>query len=147
MSPSEKQHRFRVALAFALVYVLGVGTYLGMRVAVEHISPYVMGSVRFLTSGTLMLAWCALSGRKIKITGHDAVRLITVGVLLISLANIGVAWAEKYVSSGLPALVVSLVPIWVALMEAFVFRTRPSPTLVLLGFALSITVMALLLSP
>jgi len=147
MSPSEKQHRFRVALAFALVYVLWGGTYLGMRVAVEHIPPYVMGAARFLISGPLMLAWCAISGRKIKITGHDAVRLITVGVLLLSVANMGVAWAEEYVSSGLAALVVAIVPIWVAIMEAFVFRTRRLPMMGLLGLALGIAGMVVLLWP
>src|SRR5258707_2585316 len=109
MSLLEKQHRFRVALAFALVYVLWGGTYLAMRVAVEHIPPYVLGSVRFLIAGASMLAWCALSGRKIKINRHDLPRLLTVGVLLLSVANMGVVWAEEYVSSGLTALIVAAV--------------------------------------
>ena len=51
-----KQHRFHVALAFALVYVLWGSTYLAMRVAVEHIQPFVMGGVRYLVAGPLMLA-------------------------------------------------------------------------------------------
>src|SRR5262249_62201428 len=96
-----KQHRTRIFISFALVYVLWGSTYLAMRVAVRDFPPYVVGSVRFLISGPIMLAWCALAGKKISITKQDFWRLLTVGVLLLSLANIAVLWAEEYVPSGL----------------------------------------------
>ncbi|HET6841391.1 MAG TPA: EamA family transporter [Candidatus Angelobacter sp.] len=147
MAYSEKQHRFRVALAFALVYVLWGGTYLAMRVAVVELPPYVIGSVRFLIAGISMLVWCMLSGRKIMPSRQDLVRLLVVGVLLLSLANMGVLWAEKYVSSGLAALVVAVVPIWVAVLEAQVFHTRRLPLAGTLGLALGIVGMAVLLWP
>ncbi len=147
MSPLEKQHRFRVALAFALVYVLWGGTYLAMRVAVEHIPPYVMGATRFLIAGSSMLAWCALSGRKVRLTRRDMLRLSMVGVLMLSVANMGVAWSEEYVSSGLAALIVAVVPLWVAIMEAWVFRTRRLSLMGLLGLALGIGGMLVLLWP
>src|SRR5258708_187642 len=147
MAPSEKQHRVQLIVAFALVYVLWGGTDLAMRVAVEHIPPYVLGSVRFLMAGASMLAWCTLSGRKVKINRRDIVRLATVGVLLLSVANMGVVWAEEYVSSGLTALIVAAVPIWVAILEAWVFRTRRLPLLGLLGLALRIVGMMVLIWP
>ena len=136
-----------MALAFALVYVLWGGTYLAMRVAVEHIPPYVMGAMRFLIAGPTMLAWCALSGRKVRINRQDLLRLATVGVLLLSVANMGVAWSEEYVSSGLAALIVAVVPLWVAIMEAWVFRTRRMSLTGLLGLALGIVGMLVLLWP
>src|SRR5262249_26610284 len=107
-----KQHRLRVLISFALVYVLWGGTYLAMRVAVREIPPYVIGSVRYIISGLVMLAWCALTGKKVRITRQDFVRLLTIGVLLLSLANVGVMWAEKYVPSGLAALIVAFWRIW-----------------------------------
>src|SRR5215471_12692179 len=96
---SENRHPFKVSTAFALVYVLWGATYLAMRVVVEHIPPYVMGAVRFGVAGPLMLAWCALAGKKVRITRQDAPRLLAVGVLLLSIANMGVGGAEEYVPS------------------------------------------------
>src|SRR5215472_18730037 len=93
MTPFEhKQHGFRVALSFGLVYVLWGSTYLAMRVAVATVPPYAVGSVRYIISGLLMLAWCALTGRKIRISRSDFVRLLAIGVLLLSIANVGVLW-------------------------------------------------------
>ena len=142
-----KQHRLRVVISFALVYVLWGGTYLAMRVAVREIPPYVIGSVRYIISGLVMLAWCGLSGKSIRITRRDFVRLLTIGVLLLSLANIGVMWAEVYVPSGLTALIVASVPIWVAVLEAWVFRVGGMPARGAIGLGLGIAGMGLLLWP
>src|SRR5262249_38895840 len=65
MTALERQHRFRVALCFALVYVFWGSTYLAIRVAVQHVPPFAVGSVRYLASGLLMLLWCAFTGKKI----------------------------------------------------------------------------------
>ncbi|HMF90556.1 MAG TPA: EamA family transporter, partial [Candidatus Angelobacter sp.] len=133
-----KQQRLRILISFALVYVLWGGTYLAMRVAVREIPPYVIGSVRYIISGLVMLAWCALAGKKISITRQDFFRLLTIGVLLLSLANIGVMWAEVYVPSGLAALIVAFVPIWVAVLEAWVFRVGGMPARGAIGLGLGI---------
>jgi len=145
--PPEQHRQFQVATAFALVYVLWGATYLAMRVAVEHIPAYVMGAVRFSIAGPLMLAYCALRGKKVSITRQDAPRLFAVGVLLLSIANMGVAGAEEYVPSGLTALIVAIVPIWVAVIEAWVFRSRRLSAMGLSGLALGILGMLVLLWP
>src|SRR5262249_34124452 len=116
------QHKFRVMLAFALVYLFWGSTYLAMLVAVRDLPPYVVGTVRYRTAGPFMLAVCVLIGRKILLNLHDFVRLLTVGVLLLSIANVCVLWAEEYVPSGLTALIVALVPVFVVALEAWVFR-------------------------
>lgn len=148
MTPIEhQQHRFRVALSFGLVYVLWGSTYLAMRVAVSTVPPYAVGSVRYVIAGLLMLLWCALTGRKLRITRYDFVRLLAIGILLLSIANIGVLWAEEYVSSGLAALIVAIVPIWVVVLETSVFRAGKMPARGLLGLALGIGGMLILLWP
>jgi drug/metabolite transporter (DMT)-like permease len=146
-STFSSQHRFRVVLSFALVYVLWGSTYLGMRVAVGQIPPYVVGSARFLISGTLLLAWCALTGKQIRLNRLDFFRLLTIGVLLLSVSNIAVMWAEEYVPSGLAALVVALVPIFVVALEAWVFRVGRMPARGLAGLALGIAGLLTLLWP
>lgn len=147
MTQAEQQQRSRIIVAFALLYVLWGSTYLAMRVIVRDLPPYVAGAVRYLVSGPLMLAALALMGRKVRISLQDFRRLLVIGVLLLSLGNIGVLWGEKYVSSGLASLVVALVPIWVVMIEAWVFRSGRITAKGLFGLALGIVGLLVLLWP
>ncbi|HLW54904.1 MAG TPA: EamA family transporter [Candidatus Angelobacter sp.] len=141
------QHKFRVMLAFSLVYLFWGSTYLAMRVAVRQIPPYAVGGARYMIAGPLMLAVLALSGRKIRLDLHDFARLLTLGVLLLSISNIAVLWAEEYVPSGLTALIVALVPIFVVALEAWVFRVGRMPVRGLCGLALGLIGVLVLLWP
>src|SRR5258706_3685784 len=107
MTAAQKQHRFRVALCFALVYVFWGSTYLAIKIAVEHIPPAMMGASRFLISGPLMLALCALTGRTIKVSRHDFLRVAAIGLLLLTGGNVPLAGTGKDVDSGVWALVVA----------------------------------------
>jgi drug/metabolite transporter (DMT)-like permease len=147
MSPQERQHRLRVVIAFALVYVFWGSTYLAIRVAVEHIPPAMLGGTRFLAAGALMLAYCWLTGRPIAITRREAVALFTIGVLLLSGGNVLLAYSEIYVPSGLAALIVAVVPIWVALIEGFLLRGDRLHGRGWLGLFLGISGLAVLLWP
>jgi drug/metabolite transporter (DMT)-like permease len=147
MTSYEKQQRLRVMIAFGMVYVLWGSTYLGMRIAVKDMPPYVVGGLRYLVSGPIMLAACALMGRKIRINRSDFARLLVISILLLSLGNIGVLWAEEYVSSGLAALIVALVPIWVVMIEAWIFRAGRMTSKGLVGLALGIVGLLVLLWP
>ncbi len=147
MATETKSQSLRIALAFGLVYVLWGSTYLAMRIVVQHVPPAVMGATRFLISGTLMLGWCLASGRKIAITRKDLVRLAAIGILLLVTGNVGVAWGEKYVASGLAALVVAVVPLWVALIEMIILKTERLAPRGLAGLALGIVGLVILLWP
>src|SRR5207248_4413012 len=122
MTPRERQHRFRIAVSFLLVYFFWGSTYLAIRIAVEHLPAATLGAVRFLIAGAVMLAYCALSGRKISLSWADAGKLLLIGVLLLTGGNVLLAYSEKYVPSGLAALIVAIVPLWVALIEGFVLK-------------------------
>src|SRR2546423_8816983 len=107
MTAAKKQQHFRIALCFALVYVCWGSTYLAIKIAVEHIPPAMMGASRFLISGPLMLALCALTGRTIKVSKHDFLRVAVIGILLLTGGNVLLAWSETYVDSGLAPLIVA----------------------------------------
>src|SRR5512142_1107177 len=112
MTPAERQHRLHVILAFGLVYVFWGSTYLAIRLAVEAVPPALMAGTRFLIAGPLMLAYCALSGRRVRLTREETARLAIIGVLLLTVSNATLAWAEQWVPTGLAALIVSITPIW-----------------------------------
>jgi drug/metabolite transporter (DMT)-like permease len=100
-----------------------------------------------MVAGLLMLLGCAVTGRKVRINRHDFIRLLAIAILLLSIANVSVLWAEEYVPSGLAALVVAIVPIWVVVLETWIFRVGRMPARGLMGLALGIIGMVMLLWP
>jgi drug/metabolite transporter (DMT)-like permease len=108
--------RSRVIAAFVAVYVVWGSTYLAIRYAVETMPPFLMVGARFLVSGVILYAWSRARGepRPTKAQWRDA--LVT-GVLLLCCGNGAVAWAEQRVPSGLAALLVAIVPLWMVLVE------------------------------
>lgn len=147
MTPLLKQHRVRLIIAFAMLYVLWGSTFLAIAVAVKHMPPTVMGAVRFLASGGIMLLWCLATGRKIMVEPKELLRLGVIGVLLLTGGNVVVGWSEKYVPSGLAALLLAVTPIWVAIIEAWILKSDRLSRRGMLGLALGTIGLAILLWP
>ncbi len=147
MTAAERRHRFRVAFAFGLVYVFWGSTYLGIRIAVEHFGPMLLTGIRFLIAGVVMLAVCALTGRGIRVTRGQLIRHGVVGILLLSIANAVLSWAEQYVRTGLASLIVSSVPIWFLVIDTWVLRGDRLSRRGLFGLGLGIVGIIVLLWP
>lgn len=77
----------------------------------------MMCATRFLISGPLMMAWCAVFGHPLRIRAGEALRLALIGILLLSGGNAMVAWSEQFTPTGTSALIVASVPIWVMVIE------------------------------
>jgi drug/metabolite transporter (DMT)-like permease len=147
MTAAERQFRFRVALAFGLVYVFWGSTYLGIRIAIEHIPPELMTGVRFPVAGIIMLAACALTGRCVAITGREFLRQGIIGALLLSVANVTLAWAEQYIRTGLASLLVASIPIWFLVLDTWILRGERLAPRGLVGLALGLVGTVVLLWP
>jgi drug/metabolite transporter (DMT)-like permease len=142
-----EQHRWRVIVAFLLVYVFWGSTYLGIGIAVKYVPPYLMTGVRFLIAGVLMLLYCWKTGRGIRVNLPQLARLAVIGCLLLSVGNVVLAWAEEVVPTGLAALIVAVTPLWFLVIDSFVFRgDRPSGK-GYAGLTLGIVGIAILLWP
>ena len=110
---------WRVVLAFGLVYLFWGSTYLGIDIAVQTIPPALMCGVRFLIAGIVMLAVCALTGRKIWYSPKQLALASVVGLLLLMGGNLTLSYAELTVSSGLAALIIAITPIWFMLLDSW----------------------------
>jgi drug/metabolite transporter (DMT)-like permease len=110
--------RWKVILAFGLVYFFWGSTYLGIGIAVEHLPPALMCATRFSIAGILMLAWCGLSGRAIRYPMRDLAHMAAVGILLLMGGNLTLSYAERVVPTGLAALLVAIVPLWFMLLDS-----------------------------
>ena len=106
-----------VLLAFGSVYLFWGSTYGAIHVAGEHLPVPVVSATRSLISATLILLICLLSGKSLRVPKGEAWKLILVGLLFMSGNNMLLTWGEKLVPSGFASLVVSTLPIQVALIE------------------------------
>ncbi|MEO8294828.1 MAG: EamA family transporter [Gemmatimonadota bacterium] len=108
--------RWQLVLAFASVYIIWGSTYLAIRFAIATIPPLLMAGVRFLIAGIILYIWSRARGAPKPERIHWRSATIVGGLLLLG-GNGAVVWAEQRVPSGLTALVVAIVPVWIALME------------------------------
>lgn len=108
--------KLRIALGFAAIYLIWGSTYLAIRFVVEELPPFLMAGVRFLVGGTLFYGW-ALIRRAEKPTLAQWRSAAIIGTLLLLGGNGLVSWAEKTVPSGLTALLIAMVALWVVLFD------------------------------
>lgn len=115
-----------IILAFAGIYLIWGSTYLGILFAIQSIPPLLMAGARFLLAGIILYAVARISGapRSRPIEWRSA---LIVGACLLLGGNGGVTLSEQYVPSGLAALLVATVPIYIALLSwLFGMAKRPS---------------------
>src|ERR1700726_5013293 len=118
MSQAQRPSRWMVILAFGLVYLFWGSTYLGIDIAVQSIPPALMCAVRFSIAGVVMLAACALTGRKVWYSPKQIALAAVVGLLLLMGGNLTLSWAELVVPSGLAALIIAITPLWFLVLDS-----------------------------
>jgi drug/metabolite transporter (DMT)-like permease len=142
--PASHPRTAQVLLAFATLYVVWGSTYFAIRVAVASWPPLLMASVRFATAGTILYAIQRRRGVPAPDRRQWGAAAI-VGLLLLGMGNGAVSWSEQWVPSGITALIVASVPLWMTLLP-WVTRRGPAPRpAVLAGVAVGLTGVAVLL--
>ena len=133
-----------VALALATIYLVWGSTYLAIRVTDRTMPPLLMSSVRFLIAGVALYAFASRGRARPTLREWRAAAIVGAALLLIG--NGGVAWAETRLESGLAALIVAIVPLWVALMDRAFFGRRLSAAAIA-GLVVGFAGVALLVRP
>ena len=135
-----------IIAAFAAIYLIWGSTYLGILFAIESIPPMLMSGSRYLLAGLIMYAMARMQGAPRSGWGDWRTAAI-IGAALLLGGNGGVTIAEQWVPSGLAAVVVATVPIYMVLL-GWLMKTGPRPTyLIWLGLAGGFAGVALLLAP
>jgi drug/metabolite transporter (DMT)-like permease len=122
-----------------VLYVVWGSTYLGMKVAIDTIPPFVMGFLRFVPAGVLLAGAILIRERRslhrpTRIELRDAA---IVGVMLLVGGTGLVAWGEQTVQSGIAALLIGLTPMWLAVFGRLLFADRV-PGLAAMGIAVGL---------
>ena len=131
-----------------VLYLVWGSTYLGIKVAVETVPPFVMGFIRFVPAGILLAGVVALRNRRtIQRPGRRALAdTLIVGALLL-MGGMGlVAWAEQTIPSGIAALLIALMPMWLAIF-GLVFLGERLPRAGVIGIAVGVVGVAILAWP
>jgi drug/metabolite transporter (DMT)-like permease len=121
--------------ALAAVYVLWGSTYLAIDLAVETLPEFLMLAVRFAVAGAILYALSSRRAERPRLVHWRSA--LAVGGALLLLGNGGVAYAVQHVDTGVVALIVGSVPLWMALLDRIVYGRRLAPAAVaglLLGF-------------
>jgi drug/metabolite transporter (DMT)-like permease len=116
--------KFRIAVAMLAIYLVWGSTYLAIRFAVETIPPFIMAGTRYLLPGLLLMVWRRLAGDPAP-TRRQWLAGAIVGLFLLLGGNGLVSWAEQRVESGIAALIIGTVPIWMVIFDAVLTRIRP----------------------
>jgi drug/metabolite transporter (DMT)-like permease len=132
--------------AFFAVFFIWGSTYLAIRFAIESIPPLLMAGLRFLIAGVILFLISRIYNKeKIKLIHLRSAFII--GCLLLLGGNGGVVWAEQSVPSGVTALLISTVPIWVALITWIMPKGNKPSSKNIIGVILGFAGLFFLISP
>jgi drug/metabolite transporter (DMT)-like permease len=104
-------------IAFAAVCVFWGTTYLGIKVALETVPPFLLGGMRFTLAGSVLAV-------ALRLLGHEwpdwrrAPTFFLIGLAMLGFGNGGVVWAEQFMASGLVAVLVASTPFWMVGIES-----------------------------
>jgi drug/metabolite transporter (DMT)-like permease len=135
-----------VVVALLIVYVVWGSTYLGIALAIETLPPLLMAGARFLVAGALLYV---VARRLTPGAAADRRQWLAAGVtglLMLGVGNGGVSWAEQRVPSGIAALVIATIPLWIVVLDRLAFGARLSGRAAV-GVAIGFAGTALLIDP
>src|SRR5271154_718299 len=114
---------WKTLLAFSIIYFVWGSTFLAIRVGVREVPPLLFASMRFFTAGFVLFTWMRLKG-----TPSPTIRewlAILVPAVCIFVVDYGLLfWAEQRVPSGIAAVMLATIPVFMALSEIIVLRTQ-----------------------
>jgi drug/metabolite transporter (DMT)-like permease len=156
MQPNAPQQGspFSIAVNLGIVYLIWGSTYLAIRVMVETVPPFLGAGSRYLVAGLLMLAFLRIRAGLSRVPGARVERVTwrewrsaaIVGGLLLLGGNGFVVMSEQRIDSGVAAVLIAAVPIWMNLIDAILRRRRPS-ALAMGGVAAGFLGVLVLLAP
>jgi drug/metabolite transporter (DMT)-like permease len=114
--------------AYAVVSLVWGSTYLAIRVGVQHMPPALFGGIRFTTAGVILLILALALGRRLPRRPVDWARSAVVGIMLLTIGNGMVIWAEQYIESGAAAILVVTGALWMAMLDAVIPGSEARPT-------------------
>lgn len=139
--------RARIALGLLTIYVVWGSTFAAVAIAVRDLPPLVAMGLRHVTAGTILLGWSARRPGALREIGRRQLLAATLfGGMLFLGSHGALAWAQQTVPSGVAALLIASIPLWMATLDRVVFGKRLHP-LAYAGLLSGFAGIALLVDP
>lgn len=138
--------KIRIWIPLLAIYLIWGSTYLAIRFAIETIPPFLMAALRFLIPGIFLYFWRRAAGDP-KPTRLEWKSTIIIGLLLLVGGNGLVTWAEQFIPSGVAALIIGSVPLWIILINFIKPEGRHLDKFVVIGVILGFLGILLLIGP
>lgn len=123
MHNSQPQSRWKVWLAFAIIYFVWGSTFLAIRVGVREMPPFLMAGLRFVVAGGALYLWTAFRGEA-SVTAREWVSAALLSILIFVFDYGLLFWAERRVPSGIAAVMMATIPAFMAISEIALLRTQ-----------------------
>lgn len=133
-------------LAFAVIYFVWGSTFLAIRVGVQEVPPLIFAALRFLTAGLVLYGWMIAHGEPSP-SAREWLSAFLLGVLIFVLDYGMLFWAEQRVPSGIAAVMMATIPVFMALSEIVFLRTQRLTLRLSLALLVGIAGVAVLMSP
>jgi drug/metabolite transporter (DMT)-like permease len=123
METTAKPAAWKVLLAFGIIYFVWGSTFLAIRIGVREVPPFLLAGIRFLVAGFFLYGWMRLKGTPSpNLREWSAASFLAV---LIFVLDYGLLfWAERRVPSGIAAVMMATIPVFMALSEILLLRTQ-----------------------
>ncbi len=124
-----------IVFAYAVVYVVWGSTFFFIEKALHAFPPFVLGSIRFIIAGTLLMGYCYLKGYTlfIKKAVKDAA---LVGFLLLFVDMAAIIWSEQFISSAIVSILSAATAIWFIILDKPKWKENFSSVTTILGLIL-----------
>src|SRR6267142_1461798 len=123
METNTPRPMWKTLLAFAIIYFVWGSTYLAIRVGVREVPPFLLAAMRFLTAGLLLYGWMIARGEPSP-TGRQWTSASLLAILIFVLDYGLLFWAEQRVPSGVAAVMMATIPVFIAFAEILLLRTQ-----------------------
>ncbi|PWT99416.1 MAG: drug/metabolite exporter YedA [Terriglobia bacterium] len=123
MEDTPYRRTWKTLLAFAIIYFVWGSTFLAIRVGVREVPPFLLAALRFLAAGGVMYGWLLARGERSP-TARQWMSIFVLAILIFVLDYGMVFWAEQWVPSGLTAVMMATIPVFLALSEITLLRTQ-----------------------
>jgi drug/metabolite transporter (DMT)-like permease len=114
---------WKILFAFSMIYFVWGSTFLAIRVGVHEVPPFLLAAMRFFTAGLVMYAWLRLRGTPAP-NRREWIAAAALGGLIFVVDYGCLFWAEQRVPSGIAAVVLATIPVFITLMEIVFLRTQ-----------------------
>ena len=123
MESPTRRTTWKTLLAFAIIYLVWGSTYLAIRIGVREVPPFLLAAIRFLIAGLVLYGWMTARGER-QPTGREWASASLLAIMFFVLDYGLLFWAEQRVPSGIAAVMMATIPVFIALAEIILLRTQ-----------------------